>query len=464
VSPYASLVAFCDFSGPVQQRHDMSGGQGQPLVSICNVSHSYGWGALRKQVLHDITADVRPGEIVIVTGPSGSGKTTMLTLMGALRSVQQGSLRVFGTELQGAPPQVHVSVRQQIGYIFQSHNLLDALTACQNVQMSLGPQGLTSPSARSAALAMLDSVGLADHSTCLPRHLSGGQRQRAAIARALVRQPRLVLADEPTSSLDKESGRAVVEMLHRLARRQGCSVLIVTHDHRILDVADRVMQLDDGRLRSFAEPISTHAVHLLTALARLPEERDLMTVLNRLREPDLLELLGRVVAETEQFLNVLEMAAHTQVAGVYRVVLKCVFAKVAELLQSDGAHLFSLDRERNSLRLRVSEGEGPMTAGATPDWEIAAGVAETGHPVFSEWTGESSESEGTGEPSRHLMALPLRDRLGRMLGVSQFVKTRNPFTLADERTFRDYARSLSLVLEVQESLEGAPHRVSVAHA
>jgi putative ABC transport system ATP-binding protein len=419
---------------------------------------------LRRQVLFDVSAEVWPGEIVIVTGPSGSGKTTMLTLIGALRRVQQGSLRVFGTELQGAPAQVHVLVRQQIGYIFQSHNLVDALTACQNVQMSLGPRGLTSLAARSAALAMLGSVGLADHSASLPRQLSGGQRQRAAIARALVRRPQLILADEPTSSLDKESGRGVVEMLHRLARGQGCSVLIVTHDHRILDVADRVMQLDDGRLRSFGEPTSIYAAHLLTALARLPSERDLMTVLNRLSGTDLLDLLGRLVAESEQFLNVLEMVAHTQAAGVYRAVLRCIFAKVAELLRSDEAHLFSVERERNSLRLRVSDRVGAMRAEAAPDSGIAVRVAETGHPVFSEWAGESPESEGRAKPSRHLMGLPLRDRLGRTLGVSQFARTQDQFTSADERTFRDYARALSLVLEVEELLERAPQCASVAHA
>jgi putative ABC transport system ATP-binding protein len=433
----------------------MSTHRGQPLLSICEVSHTYGSGALRKQVLCDITADVWPGEIIIVTGPSGSGKTTMLTLVGALRHVQRGSLRVFGTELLGALPQVQVSIRQQIGYIFQSHNLLEALTACQNVQMSLGPPALTSPAARSAALELLDTVGLADHSTSLPRQLSGGQRQRVAIARALVRRPQLILADEPTSSLDKESGRGVVEMLRRLARKQGCSVLIVTHDHRILDVADRVMQLDDGYLRSFAEPMSTHAAHLLTALARLPDERDLMAVLNHLSEPDLLDLLARLGAESEQFLNVLEMVAHSQVPGVYRVVLKGIFAKVAELLRSDEAHLFSVDRERNSLRLCVSGGRG-----ATPDCGIAARVAETGHSLFSP-ASEPSVREGRGERSRHLMALPLRDRLGRTVGVSQFLRTQDPFALADERTFRDYARALSLVLEVHESLERAPQRSSV---
>lgn len=152
----------------------MKVGQGRPLVSICDVSHSYGLGALRRQVLFDVTADVWPGEIVIVTGPSGSGKTTMLTLIGALRSVQRGSLRVFDSELRGAPAEVHVAVRQQIGYIFQLHNLLDALTACQNVQMSLGPRGLTSREARSAALEILANVGLADYSASLPRELSGG--------------------------------------------------------------------------------------------------------------------------------------------------------------------------------------------------------------------------------------------------------------------------------------------------
>ncbi len=440
----------------------MKAGQGRPLVSICEVSHHYGSGALRKQVLFDVTADVWPGEIVIVTGPSGSGKTTMLTLIGALRRVQQGSLRVFETDLQGAPAEVHVAVRQRIGYIFQLHNLLDDLTACQNVQMSLGPRGLTSPAARSAALEMLASVGLTDYSASLPRELSGGQRQRAAIARALVRRPQLILADEPTSSLDKESGRSVVEMLHRLARRQGCAVLIVTHDHRILDVADRVMQLDDGRLRSFAEPVSINAVHLLTALARLPSESALMTALNRLNEADLLDLLGRLAAEAEQFLNVLGMSAHGQAGEVFYIVLKCVFVKVAELLRSDVAHLFSVDRERNGLRLRASAGSGVMPAEPGRDRGLVVRVAETGHAAFSECTSESPGTARGEEEPRNLMTLPLRDRLGRVLGVSQFVRVGDHFTLADERTFRDYARTLSLVLEVCESREHSVLAVSDA--
>jgi len=422
----------------------MKADEGRPLVSISEVSHAYGSGTLRKQVLFDITAEVWPGEIVIVTGPSGSGKTTMLTLIGALRRVQEGSLCVLGTELRGASAGVHVTVRQQIGYIFQSHNLLDALTACQNVQMSLGPRGLTSPAARSAALEMLAHVGLGDHSVSLPRELSGGQRQRVAIARALVRRPRLILADEPTSSLDKESGRDVMEMLRRLARRQGCTVFIVTHDHRILDIADRVMEIDDGRLGRFAEPLSTHAVHLLTALAGVPGEKGLMAVLNSLSEQDLLDLLGKLASETEQFLNAREMGVHSEAAGVFGTALKCVLAKVAELLRSDLAHVFSVDRERNGLLLRVSSRDAEMQPQS--DSGLTVRVAETGRPVFSEGASEKDEAW-------HLMAVPLRDRRGRVLGVSQFVRARDQFTVADERTFRDYGRTLGLFLEVCESLE-----------
>ncbi len=443
-------------------------GQGEPVVSIGNVSHFYGSGALRKQVLYDITAELWPGEIVIVTGPSGSGKTTMLTLIGALRHLQQGSLRALGTELQDARPDALLNVRQQIGYIFQSQNLLEALSACQNVQMSFGLQGFNSAEARSAALEMLAAVGLEGFSTYFPRELSGGQRQRVAIARALVRQPRLILADEPTSALDKESGRNVIETLRRLARRRGSTVLIVTHDNRILDAADRVMQLDDGHLGSFAEPISTNAVHLLTALARLPAKSELMAVWSRLSEQDLLELLARLGAEAEQFLNALEMGTQSQAGGLFNTVLECAFAKVADLLRADEARLFSIDRERNSLRLRASAGVVETQVEGEHDDELAIHVAETGQVLFSPDTGElpggapgAARDEG-GQPK--LMYLPLRDRLGRLLGVSKFARALDQFVSVDERTFRDYARVLSLLLEVCGSLERTSQGVSDVQA
>ncbi len=220
-----------------------------PVVSIRHLNHAFGRGQLRKPVLKDISLDLNPGEIVILMGPSGSGKTTLLTLIGALRSQQEGSLKFLNQELLGAPKKTLVKLRQQIGFIFQSHNLLDCLTAQENVRMSLKLHTHLSVEERKRrAIAILESVGLGEHVNYYPANLSGGQKQRVAIARALVSYPKLVLADEPTAALDSKTGRDAVEIMRQLAQEEGCTVLLVTHDNRILDMADRILQMEDGQL------------------------------------------------------------------------------------------------------------------------------------------------------------------------------------------------------------------------
>ena len=218
-------------------------------VAVADLSHWYGSGAMRRQVLQGVDLTIAPGEVVLLTGPSGCGKTTLLTLVGALRSVQQGSVRVFGQELNGAGRDVRQRLRRSIGMIFQGHNLLRCLTAEQNVQMGSDLlDGLSYRARRDQAREWLRAVGLGDQLSKLPHDLSGGQKQRVAIARALAARPRLLLADEPTAALDSRTGREVVDLLQSLAREQGCGVLMVTHDPRILDVADRLVRMEDGRL------------------------------------------------------------------------------------------------------------------------------------------------------------------------------------------------------------------------
>jgi len=232
-------------SQPAQQ-------QGADLIStvrIENLSHWFGRGSTRRQVLQSVDLQIAAGEVVLLTGPSGCGKTTLLTLIGALRQVQQGDVRVFGQQLQGAGRGQRQLLRRRIGMIFQGHNLLRCLTAEQNVQMGSDLlEGFSYRARRDQAREWLRAVGLEDHLSKLPQDLSGGQKQRVAIARALAARPQLLLADEPTAALDSSTGREVVELLKRLAREQSCSVLMVTHDPRILDVADRLVKMEDGRL------------------------------------------------------------------------------------------------------------------------------------------------------------------------------------------------------------------------
>lgn len=215
-----------------------------------DVSHDYGEGEMRKRVLFDNQLKIQEGEIVIMTGPSGSGKTTLLTLIGTLRSLQTGSLKVLGEELLDITPAATNELRKKIGFIFQHHNLFDSLTAFQNVRMSMELRKTPPKVVKPRIEETLTRLGLGQRIHYKPKSLSGGQKQRVAIARAIIHQPRLILADEPTAALDAESGREVVTIFQELARQERCSILIVTHDNRILDVADRIVNMVDGRIVS----------------------------------------------------------------------------------------------------------------------------------------------------------------------------------------------------------------------
>jgi putative ABC transport system ATP-binding protein len=211
----------------------------QPVISLRHVNHWFGIGEARKQALKDITIDILPGQIVICTGPSGSGKTTLLTLLGGLRSCMEGSLQILGQELNGATKEQLAELRLNVVFIFQAHNLM--------MSLELHDRFFNQDMDR-LATAMLEKVGLGERVEYMPANLSGGQRQRVAIARALVGDPRILLGDEPTAALDKESGRKVVELMQQQVREHNTTIIMVTHDNRILDVADRIIIVEDGRL------------------------------------------------------------------------------------------------------------------------------------------------------------------------------------------------------------------------
>ena len=264
------------------------------IIRADHINFAFGEGDLRKQILFDVSFAVAPGEIVLLTGPSGSGKTTLLTLIGGLRIVREGALTVLGRDLTHATNDTLLATRRDIGFIFQQHNLLEFLTARQNVELMFQLQIASRARARprkpyktmnrqkdlqkgqrpgqgichvfqlhpevppreagDRAADLLQRVGLGDRLDYLPSRLSGGQKQRVAIARALATGPKLILADEPTASLDSQTGREVVQLLQELARDRGCPILLVTHDSRVLHVADRILAMEDGHLTESSVP------------------------------------------------------------------------------------------------------------------------------------------------------------------------------------------------------------------
>jgi len=237
------------------------------VISARGLTYAYS-PATTGPVLRGLDLDVASGEIVVVTGASGAGKTTLLTLCGALRSIQQGDLRVLGRELRGLDGDAQRQLRSSIGFVFQAHHLIDALTAGQNVVMSLMDRVRVADAMMRAETA-LAALGMSERIDALPSALSGGEKQRVAVARALVREPALVLADEPTASLDDESADIVKGAISAAAKRRSCAVLIVTHDARLFDVADRLLRLVDGRLLDARTRSASSNLKWLGSLAEL---------------------------------------------------------------------------------------------------------------------------------------------------------------------------------------------------
>jgi putative ABC transport system ATP-binding protein len=218
-------------------------------VQCAGVVKTYGTGNAKVTALRGIDLDVRVGELLMLVGPSGCGKTTLISVVAGILDRDEGHCAVFGQDFQAMPPALRTQRRgEQIGFVFQAFNLLPPLTAAENVAIPLLINGVGRREALSRARHMLDRVGLGDRAHSLPAQLSGGQQQRVAIARALIHDPKLIVCDEPTSSLDHETGHQVMEILRGIAATPGRSLIIVTHDARIFDFADRIARMDDGRV------------------------------------------------------------------------------------------------------------------------------------------------------------------------------------------------------------------------
>lgn len=227
-------------------------------VNVRSLSHAFGQRETAITVLKGVEMQLHRGEMVVLAGPSGSGKTTLLTLIGCLRSIQSGDIELLGRKLAGADEAMLASMRRHLGFVFQNHNLHRSLTALENVRLGLEVLGKSVMSNwRDDCTHVLSILGLGDRGHARPDQLSGGQRQRVAVARAIVGNPHLILADEPTAALDKDNGLRVVELLRNLADRRRTTVLMVTHDHRIMDYADRIVHMEEGRVAGSRIPQMT---------------------------------------------------------------------------------------------------------------------------------------------------------------------------------------------------------------
>jgi putative ABC transport system ATP-binding protein len=314
---------------------------------------------------------------------------------------------------------------------------------------------------------MLSAVGLSHRVDHYPHQLSGGQKQRVAIARALVRQPKVVLADEPTAALDKTSGREVVELLQRLASEQGCAILLVTHDNRILDIADRILTLEDGKISSFTSGIAATTEHLMGAFTGLQRKGELERHLRELPDKQFLQMLEQVTSEFESLLRTMDVVNAEATRALIEQVTEVTAIRMRELIGAERATVYLVDWKRNVVHAKIAHHTGPglleirMPIGTG----IAGKVAETGvtlnivdayshpdfNPDFDMANPRRAERGVTAEVflTKSILCMPIFDRKRHVIGVAQLLNKRGSaaFGPDDERVLQDFGGSLGIILE-----------------
>jgi putative ABC transport system ATP-binding protein len=338
--------------------------------------------------------------------------------------------------------------------------LLGALSAQQNVELGLrASQNPNRVESRKRAREILAAVGLAERMDHRPEQLSGGQRQRVAIARALVSDPQILLADEPTASLDKESGREVVERMKVLAKEQGTTILLVTHDNRILDIADRIVHLEDGRLSTFTDAVIANNELMMGTLARASHKKPASAQVDDLDEAGFRQLLGQMTQQSQHFLRATALSNDAAFQSLLEQDLFAFTRKLSQLMNADRSSLFIVDRKTQSLWLRVTENLPDKEIRIPLDSGIAGAVATTGEAIrvddaYADPRFNPEVDKQMGYRTRSILCLPVKNSAGRVFAVAQLLNRRDGqhFDASDEARYKEFLKSIGLVLETLEQL------------
>src|SRR5262249_15135565 len=343
-----------------------------------------------------------------------------------------------------------------IGFVLQEHNLLRALTAVQNVVLSASLIERSRRRAQEKALAALEMVQLHDRADFLPDNMSGGEKQRVAIARAVAGNPKLILADEPTAFLDGHSGREVVEIMRRLAYEQRRAVLMVTHDARILDVADRIVRLEDGRLVSFTSAVAADNARMMSVLARNVRGGKVLPDIESMSSSEFVALLKRLTHEFEDFLRITEIGNDEVFDSLLSQLIEAFTRKVGKVLGAEVSSLFLVDEEAGQLWSKVAQGDDghPIDIRISLSSGIAGRVARTGSAVntadaYQDPDFNADVDKGTGFRTRSMMCVPIRDVRGQIFAVAELLNKigSDRFDESDERCFQEFTTSIGVLLE-----------------
>ena len=432
------------------------------IIEAKAVTKDYPLGKTKVHALKGIDLTVREGGFMSVVGASGSGKTTLLNIIGCIDHATSGSVTIAGDEISEMNDRKLTELRlYKIGFIFQTFNLIPVLNIRENVEFPL----LLMKKLKKAEIArrsekLIEDVGIADFVKHRPSELSGGQRQRVAIARALVSEPAMLLADEPTASLDKQSGREVVERMKVLAKEHGTTILLVTHDNRILDIADRIVHLEDGCLSTFTDAVIANNRHMMEMLADNRQKQPVGELVDKLDEIQFRDLLQDITEESERFLETTALANNLAFKSMLEQGLFAFTRKLGVLLNAERSSLFLL--EGDELLLKVSENLEEMGEIRIPLGSgIAGAVAQSGEAIriddaYADPRFNREVDKRTGFHTRSILSLPVKNLHGEVFAVAQLLNRKDgqPFDEEDEQRFAGFVRSIGVIFETQLGLGG----------